>query len=90
MLVVVPYSVSTSNHNPSSDKLIEAQLFLILFLHQTTTVRVLQLIFDKLFLILFLHQTTTAQFVVDYDVRLFLILFLHQTTTNIRLLMLNV
>ena len=37
LLPVVPYSISTSNHNNRSTDNFQVQLFLILFLHQTTT-----------------------------------------------------
>ena len=56
---VVPYSVSTSNHNLEELAVLNGGLFLILFLHQTTTIRYLIFFTDQLFLILFLHQTTT-------------------------------
>ena len=79
---VVPYSVSTSNHNCKTLRCNLNMLFLILFLHQTTTRPMRLGAHLWLFLILFLHQTTTHGFFFDTDVELFLILFLHQTTTG--------
>ena len=57
-------------------------LYLILFLHQTTTTAPRRWESGWLYLILFLHQTTTCK---GLDVPLnplYLILFLHQTTTT--------
>ena len=56
---VVYHLVPTSNHNKALDGLILNRLFIILFLHQTTTYRALVNTVKKLFIILFLHQTTT-------------------------------
>ncbi len=78
---VVYHLVPTSNHNGDGNCLICGVLFIILFLHQTTT------IFHKcfnpsmLFIILFLHQTTTQAICALLLCALFIILFLHQTTT---------
>ncbi len=82
--VVVPYSISTSNHNAWLRIVNRYRLFLILFLHQTTTVWSCRRRLIKLFLILFLHQTTTISGKYRSMVELFLILFLHQTTTSHR------
>ena len=56
-------------------------LFLLIFLHQTTTLELPNTFSFMLFLILFLHQTTTLRSILFRASRLFLILFLHQTTT---------
>ena len=56
---VVSYFVSTSNHNDIQVHKLEDRLYLILFLHQTTTAEVCDLRAYVLYLILFLHQTTT-------------------------------
>ena len=56
---VVPYIVSTSNHNHDVEQTPKNPLFLILFLHQTTTLPNCTVTLEELFLILFLHQTTT-------------------------------
>ena len=79
---VVSYSLPTSNHNSAIVSDVGMSLYLILFLHQTTTLYGPNRIVIGLYLILFLHQTTT-----EYDEGgdmppLYLILFLHQTTTN--------
>ena len=58
---VVSYSFSTSNHNAIVDFDTKNRLYLILFLHQTTTVGDLNTEFGALYLILFLHQTTTLR-----------------------------
>ena len=78
---VVPYSISTSNHNLTKADAPISKLFLIRFLHQTTTFRLTTQITFRLFLIRFLHQTTTIVCDVFIFSRLFLIRFLHQTTT---------
>ena len=57
------------------------KLYLILFLHQTTTGSTDEVKTVTLYLILFLHQTTTENGYREYDYTLYLILFLHQTTT---------
>ena len=59
-------------------------LFIILFLHQTTTFNVADLQKCLLFIILFLHQTTTKEIFGKLVHKLFIILFLHQTTTQKR------
>ena len=79
--IVVPYSVSTSNHNSWTMFVLANRLFLILFLHQTTTFTTAFKCLLLLFLILFLHQTTTTEPPKGARSVLFLILFLHQTTT---------
>ena len=75
------YFVSTSNHNCFEGHSPPRWLYLILFLHQTTTIRAK--LFDRLqlYLILFLHQTTTRSCSKAIVIELYLILFLHQTTT---------
>ena len=56
---VVSYSISTSNHNPTSHEEVYNKLYLIPFLHQTTTRCKEILTIVVLYLIPFLHQTTT-------------------------------
>ncbi len=58
-LLVVPYHFSTSNHNPRCSIIILIMLYLITFLHQTTTIKPLPFEYLRLYLITFLHQTTT-------------------------------
>ena len=58
-LHVVYHLVPTSNHNTTSSLVEHVPLFIILFLHQTTTSCLIILSIPMLFIILFLHQTTT-------------------------------
>ena len=57
--VVVSLSIPTSNHNPFASVIILEELYLSLFLHQTTTTSAHISRKIKLYLSLFLHQTTT-------------------------------
>ena len=61
ILFVVSYFVSTSNHNNDLNGCAQRALYLILFLHQTTTTLRWECAWCWLYLILFLHQTTTQQ-----------------------------
>ena len=79
--VVVYHLVPTSNHNLFYCLFFFDVLFIILFLHQTTTLRQRKEKACSLFIILFLHQTTTASVSRPLTELLFIILFLHQTTT---------
>ena len=81
MTLVVYHLVPTSNHNRSAALQHHGQLFIILFLHQTTTVCSQMRFSTQLFIILFLHQTTTTFGRFCFLWMLFIILFLHQTTT---------
>ncbi len=56
---VVSYGIPTSNHNRSPGWNPSMPLFLMAFLHQTTTVAVSVIPKSSLFLMAFLHQTTT-------------------------------
>ena len=56
---VVSYSISTSNHNCGEWVERTSELYLIPFLHQTTTCCAQLLNKGRLYLIPFLHQTTT-------------------------------
>ena len=78
---VVYGSFPTSNHNYQLIVLTADQLFMGLFLHQTTTCRRPASCKQRLFMGLFLHQTTTLQPLNIYAIVLFMGLFLHQTTT---------
>ena len=80
---VVSYSISTSNHNLRSSSCTNSQLYLIPFLHQTTTLISECWKFGELYLIPFLHQTTTGISSVFACAGLYLIPFLHQTTTTL-------
>ena len=79
--LVVSYSISTSNHNTRIVVYLSVMLYLIPFLHQTTTFLFLPLTNYPLYLIPFLHQTTTVPSVLKVKNELYLIPFLHQTTT---------
>ena len=81
-LLVVSYLVSTSNHNNRGNYHCWKSLFLISYLHQTTTLRVFPNLGIWLFLISYLHQTTTNTPIISRIIKLFLISYLHQTTTN--------
>ena len=78
---VVSYWISTSNHNFIPIVSYSQGLYLIEFLHQTTTTSDLVLILGMLYLIEFLHQTTTQGYHDLSHKLLYLIEFLHQTTT---------
>ena len=56
---VVCYHVPTSNHNSLGSLANEPLLYVIMFLHQTTTRPRRNRTFAKLYVIMFLHQTTT-------------------------------
>ena len=79
---VVSYWISTSNHNGTGSALADALLYLIEFLHQTTTPPWAWARQVSLYLIEFLHQTTTIVVRCLSIRRLYLIEFLHQTTTS--------
>ena len=80
---VVYHLVPTSNHNLDANLFLHLMLFIILFLHQTTTMGFRRRQVSALFIILFLHQTTTLVGVGRRVALLFIILFLHQTTTHL-------
>ena len=56
---VVYHTIPTSNHNKRMLGMKLLLLYIILFLHQTTTLTEFGLVGDVLYIILFLHQTTT-------------------------------
>ena len=56
-------------------------MYIVLFLHQTTTYMSFLLIFFQLYIVLFLHQTTTLSLLKSIIFKLYIVLFLHQTTT---------
>ena len=57
------------------------QLSYIVFLHQTTTLRLEENTEKTLSYIVFLHQTTTGVWTAKFPPPLSYIVFLHQTTT---------
>ena len=56
---VVYRTIPTSNHNVTLITLVRFLLYIVLFLHQTTTQTEFGLVGDVLYIVLFLHQTTT-------------------------------
>ena len=58
---VVYYHVPTSNHNTCCNVHGSCLLYIIMFLHQTTTTVNTTNIRPKLYIIMFLHQTTTRR-----------------------------
>ena len=78
---VVYHPIPTSNHNPEMFCINGRKLYIILFLHQTTTVEMYASFNGELYIILFLHQTTTRRRSWSRRTQLYIILFLHQTTT---------
>ena len=86
--IVVYYHVPTSNHNCFYLGIISKLLYIIMFLHQTTTLIRMLTTLLQLYIIMFLHQTTTCCLFVLPDCTLYIIMFLHQTTT-LTLLTLN-
>ena len=83
---VVYHTIPTSNHTIITDVFGQTPLYIILFLHQTTTYIRIDRNDARLYIILFLHQTTTPARCDAQFVRLYIILFLHQTTTRSALL----
>ena len=79
---VVSYWISTSNNNFSMSRVSSGMLYLIEFLHQTTTIYEDVRLDHMLYLIEFLHQTTTLLVSFPLTLLLYLIEFLHQTTTT--------
>ena len=61
-----------------------SELFVIPFLHQTTTCALFRALVKRLFVIPFLHQTTTFVVLRKRRKTLFAIPFLHQTTTYLK------
>ena len=59
-------------------------LYIIMFLHQTTTRTLTLTILVLLYIIMFLHQTTTWFTSGALPTKLYIIMFLHQTTTDVR------
>ena len=78
---VVYHTIPTSNHNIITDVFGQTPLYIILFLHQTTTYSRIDRNDARLYIILFLHQTTTPGWCLGDQLKLYIILFLHQTTT---------
>ncbi len=80
-LHVVYRSFPTSNHNSNLSFVKNCTLYIVRFLHQTTTVVILLLGMTMLYIVRFLHQTTTCRMVGEILNKLYIVRFLHQTTT---------
>ena len=79
---VVVYPIfSTSNHNQNSASILLISLYILSFLHQTTTVGLRNVIQFPLYILSFLHQTTTPVILEILTIVLYILSFLHQTTT---------
>ena len=72
----------TSNHNLVSVQTIHYKLYIVRFLHQTTTPANKAHRFVRLYIVRFLHQTTTILIVSTIVIVLYIVRFLHQTTTK--------
>ena len=77
----VYYHVPTSNHNNEVTNTNLTGLYVIMFLHQTTTLVDVGTLEAQLYVIMFLHQTTTIHLCSLLECWLYVIMFLHQTTT---------
>ena len=82
---VVYRTIPTSNHNWREHQDITSMLYIVLFLHQTTTHAFGLQASHGLYIVLFLHQTTTIALLVIPYRKLYIVLFLHQTTTVIKM-----
>ena len=78
---VVYRTIPTSNHNSWFVRPWARLLYIVLFLHQTTTGPSTQSSRYWLYIVLFLHQTTTTPLFDRATEGLYIVLFLHQTTT---------
>ena len=78
---VVYRTIPTSNHNIRVSSHTILGLYIVLFLHQTTTFLRQGAWTWSLYIVLFLHQTTTYLRNKCETVLLYIVLFLHQTTT---------
>jgi hypothetical protein len=78
---VVYRTIPTSNHNYAKLLFDFNMLYIVLFLHQTTTAGQVYLHYHPLYIVLFLHQTTTGLSIDTMFPKLYIVLFLHQTTT---------
>ena len=71
----------TSNHNSRGMEAISLELYIVRFLHQTTTIHLDERFIRVLYIVRFLHQTTTMMIVYLLSTMLYIVRFLHQTTT---------
>ena len=78
---VVCLVLPTSNHNTVDVCPYYEALYVLFFLHQTTTKQNNIKLCHKLYVLFFLHQTTTMPVPSFARVALYVLFFLHQTTT---------
>ena len=78
---VVYRSFPTSNHNAVRALYVSNELYIVRFLHQTTTYKAYAKSETGLYIVRFLHQTTTVFVLVASGFSLYIVRFLHQTTT---------
>ena len=78
---VVYLYIPTSNHNSKGFRQSTDELYIFIFLHQTTTNSRVNLRSSSLYIFIFLHQTTTAGLNAKLGDVLYIFIFLHQTTT---------
>ena len=78
---VVYRSIPTSNRNVYAWYRQRRSLYIVLFLHQTATLKSRYIGTFLLYIVLFLHQTATCASLTLNSVRLYIVLFLHQTAT---------
>ena len=81
MLSVVYRPFPTSNHNIWETLISQQKLYIVRFLHQTTTACPCTLNLRSLYIVRFLHQTTTNTLLENCSMVLYIVRFLHQTTT---------
>ena len=71
----------TSNHNICCFLSSRSMLYIVRFLHQTTTSNSVRNKTKSLYIVRFLHQTTTSTRSANDSDPLYIVRFLHQTTT---------
>ena len=86
---VVYRSFPTSNHNSATSFNTDAALYIVRFLHQTTTSYCTLPTDFLLYIVRFLHQTTTVITSNPNLELLYIVRFLHQTTTIVIYLLFN-
>ena len=72
----------TSNHNINRIRMRFSRLYIVRFLHQTTTILYKSWMILQLYIVRFLHQTTTRWHRWWHRHTLYIVRFLHQTTTT--------
>ena len=82
---IIYISNPTSNHNVVACEKAADRLYIFWFLHQTTTVVVVNKLRRELYIFWFLHQTTTWCCKILRHLQLYIFWFLHQTTTKLHL-----